>query len=170
MDDRNMPEPIHVQGIDADDEQLPPVEGEAAEGDDQLDSLPAVVAKTLSDPGADMGELDESTLNPDFDYRWVHNSPAKIYKRLGRGWTFVRKSEDNVEKVYESPEEGADDFVRSGDRVLMKIQKDIHSIQKKRIAAVTKSRLGSPKGDFRKKARQAGTKASTRSYRGEPSD
>lgn len=154
-------EPIRVQG------QEPDAEDHTQE---ELEALPKIKATSMAENGLDMGDLDEQTLDPEFHYRWIHNSPAKIAKRLRRQWTFVRKSEDKVEKLIQS-EEGADDFIRNGDTILMKISKDLHDTMKKRIATVTRSRLTAPKGQFRKKARESGyNPTGSGKSRGEPSD
>lgn len=102
------------------------------------------------------GEIDPESLDPNLHYRFVREVPQQMAKRLGRGYRFVTE-EDGVKKLYE---EGGDDKgdgrIRHNDTVLMAIPKELHEEQQARVQQVSRSRLAAPKGQFRKKAKQAG--------------
>lgn len=108
------------------------------------------------------GDLDPESLDPEYSYRYVYAGGNKIARRLARGYTFVRKSEDGVQKVFDQEGDGADDFIRNGDTVLMKIRKDRLNAMTERIRQVTRARLAAPKGQFRKKAREGGVNVDTK--------
>lgn len=167
------PRDLQVQGVDPFEDSGPtePSSADVIQNvpiDQQLQSVPAIGAKQLNPDNLDLTTLEPDTLDAAFHYRFVHNSPAKISKRIRRGWSFGRKSE-GVRKQFDNQQEGVDDFIYDGDTVLMKIPKDLHEAQRQRVAEVSRSRLAAPKGQFRKKTASSGVRMASKSYRSEPS-
>lgn len=96
-------------------------------------------------------ELDPSTLQKGFEYRWVHKSPLKVARAKARGYTIVdANSEELKNAVGESPEIAADGTFTLGDVVLMKINRT--NLRARKIAQKrrTDKRLKGPVRKFKR--------------------
>lgn len=95
-------------------------------------------------------ELDPTTLDKNFTYRWVYKSPLKIARARARGYVMVDPStEDVLNAVGESPE-SADGTYTLGDVVLMKLPKLQHRARRIAQKNKTDKRLKVPARKFRK--------------------
>lgn len=100
------------------------------------------------------GIVDRESLDPQYHYRFIQDRPQRIARMKSKGYSFVSATEDGVKILLEdSP---ADDKIRDGDAILMKVPKDRHEAGRKKVAAVTRGRMAAPTAQFRKKAQGAG--------------
>jgi hypothetical protein len=101
------------------------------------------------------GIVDRETLDPQYHYRFVQERPQRIARLRAKGYTPVSVSEDGVKTII-GDDEPADDRIRDGDTILMKVPKDRFTESRKKVAKVTRGRLATPVAQFRKKTRGAG--------------
>lgn len=101
---------------------------------------------------AGLTELDMSTLDSNYTYRWVNSAPLKVARARANGYVMVDSSEEEIlNAVGESPE-AEDGTYRVGDCVLMKIKKLPYKARRKAVQRTTKSRLKGPTKKFQNKA------------------
>lgn len=101
-------------------------------------------------------ELDLASLDPKFEYRWVHKSPFKVARAKARGYVIVRPEEEEgiLSVVGDSPE-ASDGTFSIGDVILMKLAKAEHRARRHMVARKTTARLKAPTKKFKKDAAAA---------------
>lgn len=100
------------------------------------------------------GIVDRETLDEAFHYRFIQDRPQRISRLRAKGYSLVSASEDGVKTL--TGDEAADDRIRDGDTILMKIPKERFAEGRRKIAKVTRGRLSTPTAQFRKKTKGAG--------------
>jgi hypothetical protein len=68
-------------------------------------------------------ELDPSTLDPGYVYRWVHKLPLKVARAKAKGYELVKPSEEQILNVVGDSPEAEDGTYTLGDVVLMRVKK-----------------------------------------------
>ena len=103
-----------------------------------------------------LSEIDPSTLNPDFNYRFVHYSPLKISRAKAKGYVVVDPAEEEgIKNVYGDPVDDTGGVYRIGDVVLMKVPKLRHKARRNLIKRKSEARLRGPTKRFKRDARDA---------------
>lgn len=124
--------------------------------DNQKDSAPRIEVENLSE--ADVGlMLDRATTDPDYRYRWVQTRPQRLTRMLARGYRFVEEDE-GVKTLSDHADSRADGRIYNGDTVLMKVPVSVHKARRQKASELAQARLSVPRGQFKKKAREAGRK------------
>lgn len=109
--------------------------------------------------------LDESTLDPNLHYRFVH--PRNMAKRKVQGYEVVLRSESGVRLMSDDPhlkakeETSADDLIRVGQTILMACEKKRFNERRRQNALLTQQRLGSSEVKFQQEARKRGVRSIT---------
>lgn len=105
---------------------------------------------------ATLADLDVSTLDRRFQYRFVYKSPLKLARAKARGYVVVDPAEeDGIRNIAgEVMETAADGTYSVGDTVLMKIPKVAYRAREKKKKRRTDARLKGPSKGFKKKARE----------------
>lgn len=107
-------------------------------------------------------ELDPKTLDPKFEYRWVHKSGLKIARQRARGYVIVDPVEEKITNLVGESPEAADNTYTIGDVVLMKIKKLEHRARRHGQKKRTDKRLKGPVRKFRKDAAGKRTRSGER--------
>lgn len=104
-----------------------------------------------------MLELDMSTLDAGYVYRWVHKTPLKVARQRARGYSIVDPAESEGIKnaVGDSPE-AEDGTYTVGDLVLMRCKKLTHKARRHHVARKAKQRLRGPERKFRRDVKAKG--------------
>lgn len=99
-------------------------------------------------------ELDLSTLDPGFTYRWVNKSQLKVARAKAKGFKIVDPAEDEgIHNLFGDDIEAQDGTYTVGDVVLMKMPKERHKARRHMVRRKTDQRLKGPVKKFRKVAR-----------------
>lgn len=103
-------------------------------------------------------DLDKSTLDPNFEYRFVYKSNTRIARTKAKGYVKVDPDQEEITNtVGDKLEVDADGFYAVGDTVLMKCRREKFEARKERDVDLTNSRLKAAKRKFKREARAAGT-------------
>jgi hypothetical protein len=139
---------------DPEDSELDEIDRAAKLEDDRpARSRPEVVVRAHRDVEG-MLELDMNTLDPDFHYKWVHDSPLRIARHRLRGYIPVQASE-GVGTVA-GIDAATDGVIRVGDTILMKCPRERVRQREENNRRLAESRLAAPKKKFLSDARQLG--------------
>lgn len=111
---------------------------------------------------ATLTDLDQSLLDPNFTYRWVHKSGLKIGRQRARGYVIVKPSEEEILNAAGEAPEAADGTYTIGDVVLMKIKKIDHRARRHAQKRKTDKRLKGPVRKFKREARSKTDRAGQR--------
>lgn len=103
--------------------------------------------------------LDEDSLDPKMEYRWVLNTPAQLARRSGQGYRLVSRDEDEVRTLVPA-EKAADDYIYNGDSVLMCCPKGTVRERRERNVQLASDRLETPVSQFKKEHQQSGARNS----------
>lgn len=101
-------------------------------------------------------DLNPDSLDPNFNYRWVHKSALKISRQRARGYTIVKPSEEDILNAAGEAPEAADGTYTIGDVILMKIKKTDFRARKHAQKRKTDKRLKGPVRKFKRDAREKG--------------
>lgn len=107
---------------------------------------------------AQITDIDLSSINPDYVYRWVHKSQRKISRKRAVGWEIVVPADEpDIRNTLGDPlEEDADGTYTLGDVVLMRIRKVQHRARRHAVKRHTDQRLRGPERKFKREARDRG--------------
>jgi hypothetical protein len=111
---------------------------------------------------ATLTDLDESTLDPNYTYRWVHKSGLKIGRQKARGYVIVKPEDEEIKNAAGEAPEAADGTYTIGDVVLMKIKKLDYRQRKHAQKRKTDKRLKGPVRKFKREARTKTDRAGQR--------
>jgi hypothetical protein len=103
--------------------------------------------------------LDDDTLDPKLEYRWVLNTPSQLARRSGQGYRLVSREDDGV-KTLVPAEKAADDYIYNGDSVLMCCAKGTVRERRERNTRLASDRLETPVSQFKKEHQQSGARNS----------
>lgn len=103
-----------------------------------------------------MLELDLSSLDQKYQYRWVYKHPMKIARAKAKGYELVPPSTQVKNAVGDSPGTAEDGTITVGDVVLMRTLKELYNHRRKQLATKTKGRLRGQTKKFKKEAQEAG--------------
>lgn len=101
-------------------------------------------------------ELDPSTLDPAYNYRWAHKTPLKVARLRAKGYEIVKPEEVEIKNAVGDSPESEDGTYTVGDLVLMRCKKQIHRARRHKIAKKTTQRLKGPEKKFRRTAKEKG--------------
>lgn len=130
-----------------------------ANPDEERDRDKEVPAVTVVDRGEhvlSMLELDLTSQDPHFKYRWVNVAPIKVARARGKGYKFVEPDEDLIRTLVGESPDAEDGRIRVADVVLMKCPKPVHRERRVAVAKRTKDRLTAPKRKFKREATARG--------------
>jgi len=99
-------------------------------------------------------QLDESTLDPEMHYRWVHESPLRVARHRMKGYQPVMR-DSGVNTLAGYLDDSADGIIRLGDTILMACPNGTFLARKKEQRKTAASRLSAPAKQFRKHAKKA---------------
>jgi hypothetical protein len=98
--------------------------------------------------------LDEETLDPSMQYRFIQERPTAISRAKLKGYRVVRPSEDGVKTRFGQEDEPAEDIIKHGDRILMAIPKASHHQHRSDLKKSAIQRLSSNEQRVRQLARE----------------
>jgi hypothetical protein len=129
--------------------------------------VPKVEVKSLYE-SSEVLNLDESLLDPNMHYRFVHESQQRQARVRAAGYRVARRSDFDGD-ILQIDEKGgaAEDLIRVGDTILMMCPKDRHEARRQQIADMTEARLSVPEGQFRRKAQNRAVRVTDKSMKGE---
>lgn len=116
----------------------------------------------------DSSVLDPSSLDEDYEYRFVQERVTNVAQKKTKGYTFVEEGE--VETLLEQEDKSGDGRIRHGDRVLMKCPKTRVKQRRERHRELNENRLNATSSAMRQKADQAGVRVIEGDSRSEPPD
>jgi hypothetical protein len=109
-----------------------------------------------------MLDLDLSTLDPNFTYRFANVAPLKVARWKARGYTIVDATQESgIRNAVGDAPEAEDGTYRVGDLVLMKVPKTLRKARRRALAKKRDQRLKGPEKQFRHQARKKGRRYST---------
>lgn len=114
------------------------------------------VTVTQQDLGT-LTELDMSTLDPGYIYRWVYKAPLKAARARARGYEIVDPAEEAIKNAVGDSPEAEDGTYTIGDVVLMRCKKPIHRERRHANKRKTDQRLKGPERKFRKEVKTVGS-------------
>lgn len=120
------------------------------------------IAITSTNEFKSMLDLDLSTLDPNFTYRFANVAPLKVARWKARGYVVVDAiKEPNIRNAVGDAPEAEDGTYRVGDLVLMKVPKTRRAARRRALAKQRDERLKGPVKQFRSKAKKRGRRYST---------
>ena len=104
---------------------------------------------------ASLLDIDTSTLDPAFKYRWVNKTGTKFSRAKMRGYVVVDPSKEEVRTTAGAePDVGPDGVYQCSDVVLMKIPRSKYKARRALVRERTESRLKSAKKKAKKSLRR----------------
>lgn len=101
-------------------------------------------------------ELDPATLDPKFQYRWVHKTPLKVSRHKAKGYVLVDPAEEeDIKNVVGDSPEAEDGTYTIGDVVLMKIDKTHYKARRHAVKRKADQRLKGPSKKFKRDTKAA---------------
>lgn len=98
-------------------------------------------------------ELDPSTLDPAYVYRWVRKVPLKMARQKVKGYEIVVPADDEgIRNVFGDSPEAEDGTYTMGDVVLMRCKKQSHKARRHAVKRRTDQRLRGPEKKFRRES------------------
>ena len=101
-----------------------------------------------------MLELDPSTLDPNFKYRWVNAASLKLARARAKGYRTVDAEVETIKNAVGDSPEAEGGVYRVGDVILMKTPIATYKSRRKVIRRKTDARLKGPEKKFRREAQQ----------------
>jgi hypothetical protein len=152
------PENSEEAGSDPEDRELDELDRVAALQERPTTQMPRVrVVENRNVEG--MLDLDPSTLDPDFHYKWVNDSPLRVARHRMRGYVPVM-AEEGVRTVVDVDTD-VDGVLRVGDTILMKCPKERVRQRDENHRRLSESRLAAPKKKFLSEAEKLGVEIVT---------
>jgi hypothetical protein len=102
--------------------------------------------------------LNHETLDDSFHYRFIQERPTQVARAKLKGYKIVRPSETGEETIFEQEDADAQDIIKHGDRILMKIPKKGHLQHRERTRERALNRLRTPDQKVRAQAKERGIK------------
>lgn len=101
---------------------------------------------------ATLTEIDPSTLDKDYKYRWVKKAPLLIARKKAKGYMLVLPSDEEIKNpIGEDLEVAEDGTYTLGDVVLMKCKRSRYNERRKEVKRKVDRRLKAPIREFKKK-------------------
>lgn len=100
--------------------------------------------------------LDESTLDKRFHYRFVQERPTQISRMRLKGYSLVNPAEEKVRTLFNQEDASAENVIKHGDRVLMKVPLSQHLEYRRQRTARADSRLRANDNKVRQLAKEHG--------------
>lgn len=104
-------------------------------------------------------QLDESTLDPSFNYRWVKDEPQRIARHKMKGYVVV--SQDEGVRTMIELDQASDGVVRIGDTILMKCPRARYEERQRQNDLLTNARLQTNDQEVRRRAAKHGVRVIT---------
>lgn len=117
-----------------------------------------VTVESREDAMRSLLDLDPSTLDRGFKYRWVYKASLKVARKKAKGYTVVNPSTEPGIKnlVGDSPDIAEDGTYTVMDVVLMRCPKSVHKARRKRVKERTDDRIRGPVRKYKATAKKLG--------------